>query len=78
MNPYLRLLNDNRGRRPIARGLRAEAGAQDEAQVYLYDVIVDTDLEAEWFGGISPLSFTSTLRGIDAPRVRLHLSLIHI
>ena len=75
MNPFLRLLSENRGR--VARDkafrvVRASAGAQ-EAHVYVYDVIVDSDIEAEWFGGVSKQAFTQAIAAIDAPQIRLHI-----
>jgi ATP-dependent protease ClpP protease subunit len=32
--------------------------------IFLYDMIVADDLEADWFGGISPRAFAETLRGM--------------
>jgi ATP-dependent protease ClpP protease subunit len=33
--------------------------------IYLYDVIVAADADAEWFGGVSAESFVQTLRGMS-------------
>lgn len=35
--------------------------------LYLYDVIVASDADAEWLGGVSAESFTKTLRGMSGP-----------
>ena len=32
--------------------------------IYIYDVIVGSDVEAEWFGGISPKPFIDALKGM--------------
>jgi hypothetical protein len=45
---------DNRGINAKARGARITASANgSEATLYLYDVIVGSQLEAEWFGGVT-------------------------
>jgi ATP-dependent Clp protease, protease subunit len=41
--------------------LRAEASSNT---LYVYDVIVGSDDEAEWFGGISPRAFRAALAGM--------------
>jgi ATP-dependent protease ClpP protease subunit len=33
--------------------------------IYLYDVIVGSDADAEWFGGVSPQAFATTLAGMS-------------
>lgn len=35
--------------------------------VYLYDIIVGSDAEAEWFGGVSPLAFRRALEATTGP-----------
>lgn len=72
MNPrnLLKLLSDNR-RAPHA--LMVEAG-NDEATIYLYDVIVSDDLTAEWCGGVAPESFNKTLAAITAPTIHLRIN----
>lgn len=65
MKPLLKLLADNRG-----RGLfRAEA-KDDEATLYLYDVIVSDD----YFGGVSAQAFVKELRAITAPVIHLRIN----
>ncbi len=71
MNPMLKLLAANRSRGQF----KVEATAQaDEATIYLYDMIVDTDAEAEWWGGVSPQAFTKALRAITAPTIHLRVN----
>lgn len=43
---------------------RAETGADGTNTIYLYDAIVDTPEEAEWFGGVDATSFVQTLKGM--------------
>ncbi len=33
--------------------------------IYIYDVIVGSDLEAEWFGGVAPKPFIDALKGMS-------------
>lgn len=33
--------------------------------IYLYDMIVDDEMEAEWFGGVTPASFISQLKAMN-------------
>lgn len=51
----------------------ADAGAES-ATLYLYDMIVDTDDEAEWWGGVSPQAFVSALNAIEAPTIHLRVN----
>lgn len=71
-NRLLALLADNRTVQG-PRGLRVEAAA-DEATVYVYDVIVDSALEAEWWGGVAPESFAKELAGITAGTIHLRIN----
>lgn len=67
MNKYLKLLAKNKGRGEF----RAEA---DAATLYLYDAIVSTDDEAEWWGGVSPKAFIAELNAISAPTIHLRIN----
>lgn len=51
----LQLFNANRGK----GSFKAEGNT-----IYIYDVIVGSDLEAEWFGGVSPQAFAKELAGM--------------
>jgi ATP-dependent Clp protease, protease subunit len=69
-NRLLNLYARNRGR----GAFRAEAGAADgEATIYLYDVIVDSEAEAEWFGGVSPVTFAQALNAAAKSAATVHL-----
>lgn len=70
MHPMLKLLASNR-----KRGFfKAEATpAGDEATIYLYDMIVDSQEEADWWGGVAPETFVKTLNAMDAPTIHLRV-----
>lgn len=71
MHPMLKLLASNRRQGQF----RAETKAgTDEATIYLYDMIVDSDIEAEWWGGVSPQSFITALNAIDAKTIHLRVN----
>jgi len=46
----------------------------DEVELFLYDAIVDSELEAEWWGGVAPEPFVKALRGIDAATIHLRIN----
>ena len=35
--------------------------------IFIYDMIVSSELEAEYFGGVSAVEFTKTLAGMTGP-----------
>jgi ATP-dependent Clp protease protease subunit len=73
-NRFLALLADNR-KVQGPRGLRVQAAdGADEATVYVYDMIVDSALEAEWWGGVAPETFAKELAGITAGTIRLRIN----
>lgn len=45
-----------------------------EATIYLYDMIVSTDDEADWWGGVSPMNFIRELANIEANTIRLRIN----
>lgn len=69
MHPYWKLLALNKGRGQFS----AKVG-QEEATVYLYDTIVSSDAEAEFFGGVSPKAFIEQINAIDAPVIHLRIN----
>lgn len=69
MHPMLKLLARNRRK----GSFRAETQG-DEATIYLYDMIVDTDDEAEWWGGVSPQAFIKELNALSAPVIHLRVN----
>lgn len=72
-NNLCKLLADNR--RAPQRRFEVKASADGtEAEVFLYDAIVNDALEAEWFGGVAPEPFVSALRAIDAQTIRLRIN----
>lgn len=65
----LNLLNRNRGR----GFFRAETSAQGENVIYVYDVIVSSEQDAEWWGGISAESVVKALAVMDGDvKVRIN------
>ncbi|WP_297924105.1 head maturation protease, ClpP-related [uncultured Agitococcus sp.] len=48
--------------------------ANTEATLYLYDMIVSTDNEAEWWGGVSPMNFIKELSNITASTIHLRIN----
>ncbi len=72
------LLADNRGlpgRRFEARAISAADGtATDQAEVFLYDAIVDSESEAEYWGGVAPQGFVKALREIQAGTIHLRIN----
>lgn len=85
-NRLIQLLADNRstqGRqfavRPVGpRNLNAAAkSTQDdgeEVEVLLYDAIVDTEAEAEWWGGVPADTFVRAVRAINAKTIHLRIN----
>lgn len=71
MHPMHKLLISNRQRGRFDVIAKADA---DEATIYLYDMIVSTDDEAEWWGGISPQSFVKALTEITAGTIHLRVN----
>lgn len=71
MHPMLKLLASNRKKGVF----RAEAlPGYDEATIYLYDMIVNSDIEAEYWGGVSPQAFIKALNEITAPTIHLRIN----
>ena len=70
LNSLKRLMFMNRGRgTPIVVN-----AANDESTIYVYDAIVASDVEAEWWGGVSAESFVKTLAGITTPFIHLRIN----
>lgn len=72
MTRYLKLLADNR--QCLARRFEVRAASADTAEILLYDAIVDTAAEAEWFGGVAADAFVRELRGITASTINLRIN----
>lgn len=69
MNRYHQLLARNKG-----RGEFRAAASGDCATIYLYDAIVDSADEAEWYGGVDPLAFIAELKKITAKTIHLRVN----
>jgi len=54
--------------------LAKSAKGQDEATVYLYDTIVGTELEAEYFGGVAAERFVRDFIAIEASTIHLRIN----
>ncbi|WP_301100276.1 ATP-dependent Clp protease proteolytic subunit, partial [Propionivibrio sp.] len=64
-----KLLSENRG-----KGFFSVENAAQETTIYLYDAIVGTDLEAEYWGGVSAETLVKTIRGVTAPVINLRVN----
>lgn len=73
MNRLLRLLADNRAVRGPRRYEVVNAAA-DEATVYLYDMIVASVAEAEWWGGVAAEQFVRDFTAITAGTIHLRIN----
>jgi ATP-dependent Clp protease protease subunit len=73
-NRLLQLLADNRATSGRRFEIKTAAESSDEAEVFLYDAIVDTDAEAQWWGGVSAQAFVRELRGITASTIHLRIN----
>lgn len=72
MNQLLKLYADNR--KVADRRFVVSNKTDGQAEVYLYDSIVDSELEAEFWGGVSPKSFIQALNDIDAEVIHLRVN----
>jgi len=67
----MKLLIDNRKK----GSFRAEhSNDNNEATLYIYDVIVSDEVEAEYWGGVAPESFIKTLNEITANVIHLRIN----
>lgn len=71
MNPMLKLLASNKAKGSFKIEAKQDA---EEATIYLYDMIVSTDDEAEWWGGVSPQAFVKALKDLTAPTIHLRVN----
>ena len=62
-NRLLNLLARNRRRGEF----KAESGGDTGNTIWLYDVIVSTEMDAEWCGGVAADTFAKTLLGMSGP-----------
>lgn len=72
-NRLNKLYTDNR--KAAARKFEVVAKADsNEAEVFLYDHIVSSEEEAEWFGGVAPESFVKAIKGLDVDTIHLRIN----
>ncbi|KPC53019.1 head maturation protease, ClpP-related [Amantichitinum ursilacus] len=71
MHQLMRLMALNKS---SARRFEVVASAADEATIYLYDVIVANQTEADWYGGVAADSFVKSLQGITASTIHLRIN----
>lgn len=72
-NRLNKLYADNR--RSSARKFEVVAKADSrEAEVYLYDHIVSSEEEAEWWGGIAPGPFVKAIKALDVDTIHLRIN----
>lgn len=74
MSRLLRLLIDNRALKDEARRFEVLNADQDEATVYLYDFIVASAIEAEYWGGVAAEKFVRDFTAITAPTIHLRIN----
>ena len=68
-----KLLADNR--KAAARKFEVLAKQDsDEAEIFLYDAIVSSQEEADWYGGVAPEAFVKAVRGIEAGTIHLRIN----
>lgn len=70
----LQLFIDNRGVKDAARRFEIVNADQDEATVYLYDMIVSSQWEADFWGGVAAEQFVKDFTAIAAPTIHLRIN----
>ncbi len=71
MHQLMRLMALNKSN---SRRFEVVASAADEATIYLYDVIVANQAEADWCGGVAADSFVKALQGVTASTIHLRIN----
>ncbi len=70
MQQILKLLADNRAAKPKSRVV----SAANEATIYLYDAIVATEAEAQWWGGVSAEGLVKEIRALQVDTIHLRIN----
>lgn len=70
MHQLHKLYARNKGRGDF----KVENAADAEATVYLYDMIVDTPEDSEFWGGVNPQDFIAALKAVKAPVINLRIN----
>lgn len=71
-NKYFQLLFENRNTK--GREFKAFKNAKGENEILLYDVIVSSKEEAEWWGGVDPETFRDQLFAFNGEDVKLRIN----
>ncbi len=69
-NKLMAFLQANKGR-GAGLAVRAEGS---EPEILIYDMIVSSDVDAYWYGGVSAESFARALATLDAPRIHIRIN----
>lgn len=72
-NRLLQLLADNRKTSGRVARIVQKAGSR-EATLYLYDVIVSSQLEAEWYGGVTAQDLVPKIDQLEADVIHLRIN----
>jgi ATP-dependent protease ClpP protease subunit len=73
MSKLQTLLASNRERARAAKTTAVQASG-NEATVYLYEPIVSTEAEAEWYGGVSAQSLVPQIRALNVGNISLRIN----
>jgi len=73
-NRLLQLLADNRQAPGRRFEVVSKTDSEDTAEIFIYDAIVGSDMEAEWWGGVSANAFVKALRDITASTINLRIN----
>lgn len=71
MRKLMNLFRDNRGR---GAGLQARATDDGGTVLEVYDVIVASDNDVEWFGGVSAEAFARAVRGFKGDELHVRVN----
>lgn len=71
-NRLLSLFASNRGRSPQPK--QAIVAQGDEVTLYLYDAIVSSEADAQWFGGVAADVMAKEIRGLSASTIHLRIN----
>lgn len=72
MNKYFQLLFENR--KTENRTFKAQKNTKGENEILLYDVIVSSKDEADWWGGVDPETFRDSLNSFNGEDVKLRIN----
>jgi ATP-dependent protease ClpP protease subunit len=70
----LQLLRDNRATAKALSPAARIVAVDKEATIYIYDAIVGSEWEAEYFGGVCPQDIVPQLKALDAEVINLRIN----